>query len=202
MTEIQVYGKDGLFHSIVKASKIMAGRYAIIPGTPDLNRNNVLTGIEFPRHGKDFKYPMVACVTPVSAFTEASVNGQWEVFNFTLFFIATTYNSGDNRLKQPDPLTNSSLHTSPKDWSDMKQVMMGFMGKLETAAKSIRNGFRLDQKGSWVVRRFSNYQNDNLSGVYISFSASLPGVCEWPDIDNDKFTMPIFSSDPHPQHFH
>lgn len=199
MTEYQLYGKDGLFHSIVKASKIMKGRYAILPGGGmDLNMNNVLSGLEFPKA----KYPMVCCLTPMSAFTQASVVGQWEVYNFTLFFVTTTHNTGDNKLKRPDPSTNSSLHKSPMDWSDMHQVMLGFMTALETTGKNFRAGLRIDQKGQWVVGRFTEKGNDKVSGVFIRFSASIPALCEYPDINPDDIELPDFETIDHPQHFH
>lgn len=201
MTEYQVYGKDGLFHNIVKQSKIMAGRYAVTPGTADLNRNNVLSGIEFPKA----KYPMVLCTTPVSAFDKASVVNHWETFNFQLFFVTTTYNTGDNKLKRPDQMTNSSLHTSPMDWSDMKEVLLSFMAALETmgGVPQLRNEFRLDQKATWVIRRFSHEGNDNVSGVMISFSASLPAPCEYEDIVlNDQKITAILTPSAHPQHYH
>ena len=195
MTEYQVYGKNGLFHNIVKASKIMNGRYAVLPkGGSDLNTNNVLTGIEFPKA----KYPMVACLMPMSVLP-ASVSNQFETFNFTLFFLTTTYNTGDNKLKKPDPTTNSSLHTSPEDWSDMKQVMLGFMNSLEKIGSKLRGEFRLDQKGNWLIGRISHYQNDNVSGVFVRFSAGVPAPCEFPDITLSEIVLPTID---HPEHFH
>lgn len=198
MTEFQIYGKDGLFHSIVKASKIMNGRYAVLPhGGMDLNMNNVISGIDFPKS----KYPGVFCLTPMSAFTQSSVIGQWESYNFTLLFVTTTHNTGDNKLKKPDPATNSSLHTSPMDWSDMHQVMLGFMTSLETSGRTIRPHFRLDQKGQFVVGRFSNKGNDNLSGVWVRFTVSIPAICEvssqWNAVE-----LPDFETNDHPEHLH
>lgn len=198
MTEFQVYGEDGLFHSIVKASKIMNGRYAVLPhGAMDLNMNNAISGIEFPKS----KYPGVFCLTPMSAFTQSSVIGQWESYNFTLLFVTTTHNSGNNKLKRPDPSTNSSLHTSPMDWSDMHQVMLGFMTSLETSGRTIRSHFRLDQKGQFVVGRFSNKNNDNLSGVWVRFTVSIPAICEVSSQWN-AVQLPDFETIIHPEHFH
>lgn len=200
MTELQIYGKDGLFHSIVKANKIMNGRYAVLPGGGmDLNMNNVLSGIDFPQA----KYPGVFCLTPTSAFLNASVIGQWESYNFTLFFVTTANNTGDNKLKKPDAKTNSSLHTTPEDWSDMHQIMVGFMAKLEEVSRSreLRSGLRMDQKSQWIINRFSNKGNDNVNGVVVRFTLSIPALCEfteqWNEVD-----LPDFETNNHPQHFH
>lgn len=196
MTEIQIYGREGLFHQLTKASKIMNGRYAVLPNGGDINKGNLLSGIELPKGGK---YPMVCCMAPFSTLP-GSVENQFETFDFTIFFLAKSKVDGDNKLKKPDPSTNTSLHTTPEDWSDMKEVMMGWMNSLEKAGRQLQHYFRLSSKGAWVIGRISHLGNDDVNGVYIRFSASIFDPCEFPDMDESKLENIILPS--HPQHFH
>jgi hypothetical protein len=205
MDEIQLYGKEGLFHQVVKKSAIMNGRYGVIVKGGDLNLNNVLTGIELPAPGDT--YPGVFCLPPISVIKEASVQqAQWECFYFQLLFLCTTGYTGDNQIKAPDPSTNTSLHRVNMDWSDMKAVAFSFMNTLERLQVKLRNQFRLGQKEPWKIIRLSKLQNANLSGVLLQFQGELPVGCEFADIDlsdSSVLTEIIDGIAPtHEKHFH
>lgn len=181
MREFQIYGKDGLFHNVVKASAVMNGRYAVLSkGGGDINRNNILSDLDLPKA----KYPAVFCLPPVSDLGTVQQAG-WENFSFRLLFLATTHYTGDNKIKFPDKNTNSSLHTIPMDWSDMKQIGLNFMNALERIRLT---GFRMNQQGSWKIVRVSDMQNDRLSGVMMVFSAGIAVDCEFTDINIDNIT--------------
>lgn len=193
MTELQLYGKDGLFHNIVKQSAVFNGRYGVLPnGGADLNLNNTLSTIEFPKA----KYPGVFCLPPISDLPATVQQAPWECFYFRLFFLCTTGYTGDNQIKSPDPLTNTSLHTVPMDWNDMKNLALSFMNALEKVQKNIIREFRLKQKGEWRIVRLTKLQNDNLSGVVIQFQAEIAAPCVFTDINIDAINTTL------PNHFH
>lgn len=193
LDELQLYGTDGLFHSIVKQSKVFAGRYGVLPkGGADLNLNNILSGIEFPKD----KYPGVFCLPPISSLPATVQQAEWECFYFRLFFMCTTGYTGDNQIKFKDPNTNTSLHTVPMDWADMKNLALGFMNALEKIQKKLLNQFFLNQKGEWKMVRLTKVQNDNLSGVMIQFEASIAVSCDFTDINIDGINTDLTA------HFH
>jgi hypothetical protein len=202
MDELQLYGKDGLFHNVVNKSAVFAGRYGVLPkGGGDLNQNNILAGIEFPKA----KYPGVFCLPPVSQLPATVQQAQWECFTFRLFFLCTTHNTGDNQIKSPDPSTNTSLHTVPMDWSDMKTLALNFMNALEKLQMKIIKEFRLKQNEPWRIVRLSNVQNDNLSGVMLQFLGEIATPCEFNDIPYDTETLNEIiagMAPPHQTHFH
>lgn len=204
MDELQLYGKEGLFHQVVKKSAIMNGRYGVLIKGGDLNLNNVLSGIELPAPGDT--YPGVFCLPPISIIKEASVQqAQWECFYFHLFFLCTTGYTGDNQVKDPDPGTNASMHKVNMDWSDMKDVAFNFMNALEKLQPKLRNIFRLGQKEPWKIIRLSKLQNTNLSGVLLQFQGELPVACEFTDIDLSGNALTDIINDvapPHEKHFH
>lgn len=207
MDELQLYGTDGLFHNIVKASAIMAGRYGVIIKGGDLNLNNVLSGIEFPTPGDT--YPGVFCLPPVSAIKEVSVQqATWECFYFRLFFMCITDYTGDNQFKSRIPETNTSSHKVNMDWSDMKVVAMNFMNALEQLQRdpAVRGNFRLGQKEPWKIIRISRVNNPNLSGVMLQFEGELSVPCEFTDINitNSEVLSGIITgiAAPHPTHYH
>jgi hypothetical protein len=200
MDELQIYGPDGLFHNIVKESTVLEGRYGVLPkGGQDLNLNNILSGIEFPKE----KYPGVFCVPPLSELPGTVQQGAWECFYFRLFFMCTTGYTGDNQFKFRDPSTNTSMHTVPMDWSDMKTLALNFMYALEKVQMKIIRQFRLKQRTEWKIIRLTKVQNDNLSGVMIQFPAELSSPCEFADIDSTIVDQIINGIAPqHEIHFH
>jgi hypothetical protein len=196
MTELNLYGKDGLFNNIVKKSAVFSGRYGILVKNGDLNANNILSGIEFPKEN----YPGVFALPPMSSIKDATTkNASWECFYFRLFFLCRTHNTGDNQIKKPDPNTNSSLHSVPMDWNDMKNLALNFMNALEVLQPKLIRQFRLGQREPWKIVRISNVQNDNLSGVMLQFEGELAMSCTFDDINTAAIDLTFPD---HPTHFH
>lgn len=188
MTEGQIYDKDGIFHSIVKASQIMNGRYTVLTnGSKDLDANNLLSELDVPLD----KYPLVACMPPLSSVS----TGSYEVFSFRLLFLCVNGQTGDHQLKFRDAATNTSLHRTSQDWNDMKEIALGFLYALSELEN--KAGLYMDSKRDWEFQRFSNKQNDKLSGVIANFSVAVPIVCEYPDIDIQSIVLPVTSHQPH-----
>lgn len=196
MTELQVYGNDGLFHNIVKESSIINGRYAVLEkGANDLNLNNLLNNIELPKE----KYPGVFCLPPVSELPGPVAQAQWECFYIRLLFLCSTGYTGDNQFKTRQVDTNTSTHTIAMDWADMKLVALGFKNALEKIQKNLRTEFHVKQGSPWRITRVSRTQNDQLSGVMAQFECELATSCEFSDINLSGIQLPGVI---HPQHFH
>jgi hypothetical protein len=179
MNEISIYGKNGLFHNIIKQSRIMNGRYQVLPkGSHDLNMNNLLSGLDLPTT----QYPGVFCLPPTSDLMDTSA---WETLNFRVLFVCTSEGTGDNQIKYPDHTTNASQVNTAKDWNDMKEVALSFMNALTKIQKSMMPmaDWYVGEKGSWRIVRFAQMQNDNLSGVMVMFSMNIFDKCEYGDIE-------------------
>lgn len=194
MHENQIYDKDGLFHNIVKKSKIFAGRYTVLPhGAVDLNTNNILSGLDIPAD----KYPIVACLPPGSSLDTSPAG--WEHFYFQLLFLCTSGYTGDNQIKSPDSNTNASLHAESLDWNDMKNAALAFYNALYLIKPTMLGGkFKLFQGSPIRIRRVTAMQNDKLSGIMFSFEAMLAVDCDYTDIEGDvslEFTE-------HAEHYH
>lgn len=197
MTEVQIYEKDGLFHNIVKLSKIMKGSYVAISNGGEMNTNNLLSALEPAKN----KYPIVACTIPKSVIGPPP---GWEDFTFRIYFLCTTNYTGDNQIKQRDPGTNTSMHGERYDVNDMKIVCLNFMAVLENIQQAYRgNLFHFKDKVPYVLERIVNQGNDKVAGCYISFILKAPLVCDYTDIVlagvdiNTLITVPA-----HIPHFH
>lgn len=176
MNEAQLYHTDGLFHNIIKQSRIMDGRYAVLPkGSHDLNMNNILSGLDLPSE----KYPGVFCLPPISEMQSAT-GGQ--LFNFRILFVTTSTGTGDNQIKYIDTITGAAQENPAKDWNDMKVVALSFMQSLEKIQKSFLKEFHLSQTETFRIVRFAQMQNDNLNGVMLMFSMIMYDVCQYSDI--------------------
>lgn len=202
INETDIYYKEGLFHNAVKQSDIMAGNYVVLPkNASDLNTNNILSGIEIPIPGVG-KYPLVACLPPVSLMEPTTAKGTPEYFAFTLLFLCTSDSTGDNQFKNRIPETNTSLHTPVYDWNDMKRVALSFLAGLESAQKKLLNYFHLDQRTQWRVTRLTKMQVDNVSGVMLQFTCVIKNGCTFDDIPADKFANIILPTGTHATHMH
>ena len=214
INELFIYDREqGLFQKILEKSTIMAGRYHVSPNSGnDLNTNNLETYIKDPANGLidvPKKYPLCVCLTPKSRFVK--VNGmKLEEFTFHLFFLCTTFYTGDNKVKSPDQDTNTSAHHIWYDWADMKACAKNFLEMLELQLKrDITEGdktYRLKnlvnmEGGNAIMNRFSKFNVDRLSGVSITFQMYLQDVCELSDyqtVGMNEIVLPPL--DIHPLH--
>lgn len=180
--ELFVYGrqKTGLFKQIIDQSSVIH-TYHVSPNLgQDLNTNNLETYLKDPAFGVTTvtqKYPICVCMTPKSRFI--MLNGmRTEQFKFQLFFLTRTNYDATNKLKRPDKDANVSTVTTPDDWSVMKQEALLFINLLEATLRGtvmidaqpvqFRTVINIDASGM-DIRRLSNYQNDRISGVELSF---------------------------------
>lgn len=176
----------------------MNGRYHVLPnGTADLNTNTI-SGVELPENN----YPLVGCLTPISIVDPSFTQAQWEKFSFRLLFLCTSINTGDNQLKGRDHLTNTGLHSIPKDWSDMKSVSFSFLKALEEVSKKIRQQFHIDDRTPVRINRITSIENHRLSGVIVTFNGMLATKCEYTDISAQAVSEIVIPTFEHTEHKH
>ena len=181
MNELFLYDRDkGLFKAILKQSSVIKGSYHVSKnGGNDLNANNLETYVKDPKNGliDDKKYPMCICPTPSSRMVKIN-DTKWELFTFNLFFL-TTSNMINNQLKSPDKDTNTSKSHPWYDWSDMKQCGVDFLDMLMQVTHTKSSGnqrlgalIKVEFDNS-VVKRLTNFSNDQLSGASLSFTVLM-----------------------------
>lgn len=209
--ELFLYDKEkGLFKEILNKSTVMQGRYHVSTNHGnDLNTSNLETFIKDPANGLidvAQKYPLVVCMTPRSRYVQFS-GGHWEEFIFNLYFVCTTFRTGDNKIKSRDAGTNTSAHHIWYDWQDMKEAAMNFLEVLKlTLRRSIevdgvlvplRTMINEDISGA-IFNRLTKFNNDVLTGVSVSFPMYLEAIsCETSDyvaIDDIKLPPLIIHS--------
>lgn len=193
--ELFIYDRErGLFKEILNKSIVMQGRYHVSTNHGnDLNTANLETFIKDPANGLSDvaqKYPLVVCMTPRSRYVPFQ-GGRWEEIIFNLYFVCTTYRTGDNKIKSRDAGTNTSAHHIWYDWQDMKEAAMNFLEvlkltlrrKIDVDGQLIPLGtmVNLDITGA-IFNRLTKFNNDVLTGVSVSFPMYLEAKsCETPD---------------------
>lgn len=199
MQELFIYDRSkGLFKEILNKSLMIEGRYHVSPNMGnDLNTNNLETYISDEKNGlSDLrKYPICLCVTPRSQYTGA--NGlSFEEFIFNLYFLCPTFYTGENKIKVPNPDTNTSTHHIWYDWQDMKECAQQFLEVLKQVLRSrtivigaeevgLRRFLALDDKRV-IFNRLTKFLNDRLSGVSLSFVITMSNpVCILTDYSSD-----------------
>lgn len=194
--ELLIYGKrDSIFSGILGKSATIDGRYHVSKNYGrDLNTDNLEDFIKDPKYGlvnPEQKYPIAVCMAPVSSFRR--VNGtKWEVFYFTLFFLARDKYDGANQVKQLDPDTNVSMQTVPEDWSLMKQCGADFLEALNRVIRShsvgetpLRTMMELDYEGG-QVKRYAGFGNDMVNGASLTFTiTAFTDACAMNDYPSD-----------------
>lgn len=214
ITELFIYDREkGLFKEILKKSTVMEGRYHVSPnGGKDLDTNNLETYIKDPANGlvdAFQKYPLCVCMTPRSR--DVVINGKkLEEFTFVLFFVCTTFYTGNNQIKLQDKDTNTSAHSIPWDWADMKRCASSFLFMLEkqlqrkitVKEQSVPLRLFLNLGDGAVYNRLTKFNNDRLSGVSVSFNMYLDATAcdleDYKDVDPNSVTIPPL--DIHPIH--
>jgi len=196
LSEVQIYEKDGLFHNIVKLSKVMAGRYTAISDGSDMNTNNVASILEAAKE----KYPIVACTIPYSIIQRPG----WEDFAFRIFFLCTTNYTGDNQIKVRDPGTNTSMHNERFDVNDMKIVALNFLRALEMIQEAGKGKpVHFKDKQPYKLHRIVNKGNDKLSGCFVDFQLASELACDYTDIDLTGIDLNTLLTVPqHAAHYH
>lgn len=191
MTELQLYGLNGLFHNIVKKSTLMQGRYCVLPeGSNALNAASILTGVELPTTQR---YPLVACLPPTH---QSAVKKYIDYYRLQLIF-AATLSDGYGQPLIRDAYTNTEQHRIEMIWQDMNLASKAFVAGIAYMQDKHRNFFFIDSNSPVSVSRFAMREKDRLSGVVLTLTMCLPADCLYDDIDLPAIEFPASIHNPH-----
>jgi hypothetical protein len=200
------YIKD-LFTNVLSKSKAIKGRLFLCPkmGT-EINSDELgklIDDLVIPAR-LEKKYPLALLMPPVSYGFYTDRKGEWETYRMMMCFLTTTYYSGTNQVMNPNPSTNTSTHTIPSDWHDMKRAAVNFIYVLNRFTKEqglINTAFRLEQQREKIFTPVSEVGVDRASGVRLEFLASVLIGCELEDYDEtDICSIEVPEKDSHPEH--
>lgn len=180
MTELSLYS---FIESIVDVTPPVQGRFAVLEGYGnDLNADNsddVLVGNVINQATWKKKYPCAVLMPP----QEIGRNESKKTVRYLLkmYFLTTTYYNGSGSIKGVNRQTNTSKVSIKEDWSEMRTAA-------ETFRNTMLNTFYSDITVLQYIRpvkssedkyeRVSLKNNDNLSGVYVTFELDVVMGCE------------------------
>lgn len=195
-----------LFKNILAKSQAIGGRFYICPqqGT-EINTDDLKQVIQdLVKNERGKKYPLALLMPPVSYGTFTDKKGEWELYQFTMFFLTTTYASSTNGTLNINPNTRTSTHTIPETWHDMHRCSLNFIRVIDRLQRTkflINSSFRLNQERDEMHRPITLIGNDGASGVRLDFRASLFVGCDLEDYDVDELDdIEIPDEDTHPVH--
>lgn len=175
---------QSFFRSILLQSQTIGGRFFILPkGGSELNHDDFEQVILKDMEEQPEKTFPLSYMVPPRSNSDFGQNADWETFNFTFFFLTTTYYDGANQIKDINEDTQTSQRSVVQDWDEMKQAAVDFMKVLDYAQRSrdnnpalMNNVFRLVSKSKTIVP-VSFVTSKRLSGVRLDFSAQLYVDC-------------------------
>lgn len=196
-----------LFTNVLLKSKAIEGRFYMCPKWgSEINSDElgqVIKDLVIPP-GTVKRYPLALMMPPASNAKYVDKNGEWESYRAKMFFLTTTYYTGTNQPKSPNPNTKTSTHTIIQDWHDMKRPAQNFIRVLDMVQRSnslIRDKFRLDQHRDRMISPVTMVGDDRASGVMLDFLFSVFIGCEIEDYDEaDISSIEIPEADSHPEH--
>lgn len=194
-----------LFTNVLQKSKAIEGRFTVSSAVgQEINSDTlgqVLTDAITQNKGNK-KYPLSIMMPPVSRGEFKYNQQEFEGYAISMFFLKTTYYDSNNQIANRNQNTNTSMHTIPQDWHDMKRCAVSFLRVLDKVQRSgsMLNYFRL-LSGEKIFRPVSNIGTDRASGVKVDFQIQVFAGCEIEDYDpNDISTINIPVADSHPEH--
>ncbi|WPV66292.1 hypothetical protein [Chitinophaga sp. LS1] len=199
---------EAFFKSVLEQSKGVQGRFHLCPRFGLEINSDQLEGVINddikPVAGQ--KYPLAIMMPPRSQGCFDGKMGEWERYRAVMFFLNTTYYTGNNQIKAPNPNTRTSTHTITQDWHDMKRCAVNFLRVVDQLQRDrgLTNSiFRLPGGSQYdkMIDPVSLIGTDRVSGVRLDFQFSLMVGCEIEDYnieDISLITVPV--ADPHPEH--
>lgn len=165
MDALSIYGKDKLFHNILKESNVILGHYFISASNGlDINSNNFDT--VDPDWTKK-QYPLAVCMIPKST-EDTILPSHVETMVFTLVFLRQTY------VPQP---TDTVLKIVDA-WEDCEAMVksgrqfMYALGRTISKNKNLRNKVSIVQ-GPIDITRVTRISQDRASGAVLVFKIQL-----------------------------
>lgn len=203
MNELNLYK---LFKEILSKSKVIRGRFHVVPGYGnELNSNNVGEII------KDIlgsittadKYPLSLLMPPVEIIGDYT-DTSFSRFRLEMYFLKKI-GTDNGRTQSLNVNNNTSEHTVMQDWKDMRLCAISFRKALDYVlikTKSL-NKIRTVDSSKEVINRVSYANNDRLAGVSITFEVDVFIGCDMSDYANEALDSVTFpDADTHPQHKH
>ena len=181
---------SNLCKAVLEKSKQIQGRFYILPkkglelNTDDLDQ--IINTIP-----PDQPCSPIAVMVPPRAYGDYGIENEWEQFEFTIFFLQTTYYNGANQISEVNPYTQTSMKTILEHWDEMKLSATGFMRTLQkvqrgvnsTNTNMLNNLFRLDS-GKKIIDPVSYIGANRYSGVRLTFNGTLFIPCTNDDFEN------------------
>lgn len=194
-----------LFKNILTYSKGIQGRFYVCPKYGhEINSDNLNEVIKDVVKATDKpKYPLALLMPPVSWGDFTQNTGEWETYKLIMFFLKTTYYDSNNQIQTINVNTQTSMHTVPQDWHDMKRCAVNFVRALNKVTRDrglIQNKFRIVQKDR-NINPVSFIGTDRVAGVRLDFNVEMFLGCEVEDYnegDIPNITIPV--DDSHPEH--
>lgn len=187
---------QSFFKAILQQSKQIQGRLVVMPMGDELNYDNFSQIVEQSSTG--YKFPLAAWKPPASTGKFLPKSEEWEEYNFTLFFLNTTYYSGNNQVAKKNKGTGLSDKPVIQEWEEMKVAAVDFIrvlrlvqkGNNNTSVNMLNNLFRLNNDNVFI-EPISFVGTKRLSGVRLSFKAAVFTTCEISDyIDGGVVVLP------------
>lgn len=202
MDELNLYE---LFKQILEKSKVIEGRFHVATNHAgnDINTENLneivkdaLGAITSKR-----KYPLCILLPPVDE-VDNYIDNSFSSYTLTMYFLTQAFN-GSNGIKSPNFLNNTSDHSIPLDWKDMRECAMNFRKAFIKITDKPGYKFIRDCQSKDLISRVSNMGNDNLNGVKITFDIELFTPCQLTDYSvRDLEEIKINLAFLHPLHKH
>jgi len=196
---------EELFTNVLDKSQAIKGRFHICPKYGlEINSDQLGEVMQdLVKSSSKNKYPLALLMPPRSTGNYTGKNGEWENYRLVMFFLTTSFYNGANQVKFVNPNTQTSTHTIPEDWHDMKRCAVNFLKVLDQVQRQkslITDQFRLGQD-SKIFDPVSNIGADRASGVRLTFTASLFLGCELEDYNEaDISSITVPAADSHPEH--
>lgn len=185
MNESNLYD---LLKSIFSYSTTFQGRFTVLEGYGnDLNADNnadamILNTIGQTNWSK--KYPCVVLM-PIKEIGSNPKKNTTRV-QLQMYFLTTTYTTGNGAIKNPNIQTNTSKTSIKQDWEQMRNAAGDFRSELTQlfyTNLSLLEWVRPVKASTDIYDRVSLKGNDRLSGVMTMFELDLVNNCTTTDYE-------------------
>lgn len=131
-------------------------------------------------------------------------NEDWDRYQFTLFFLTSTFYDPETGTTAPNPDTQTSTHTILQDQHDMIRAAKDFLSVIDQVSRRramVNSSFRLGQRSEKMITPVALIGVDRLSGARLDFDATVFTGCKVEDYTTDAIDeIVIPEADTHPEH--
>ncbi len=175
---------QSFFKAILEQSVQIQGRLIFLPTGRELNSDEFAQDLSLAT--KSVKFPVAAIAPPRSTGKFISRQDEWEDYTFNMYFLNTTYYSGDNRTSRKIKTTATSSKSVIEEWEEMKVAALDFLRVLQFVQKGnntdsvnmLNSLFRLHTDRRKYIDPISFISTHRLSGVHLQFEAAVFTTCD------------------------